>query len=167
MKKILIIGLGNTVLSDDAVGPYVVRRAEQHLDDLKGFVDFKENYSGGIDMLYDMVDYEKVLLIDSIKTGNCEPGTCIEYKISDFDSLVQPRLTDSLGMNLPTVLELGRKCGYGMPDEFIILDIVAEDLITFSEHLTEKVSICIDNVILKIRETILNWINRDAKVEIM
>ena len=158
MMKSLVIGIGNVVLSDDGVGPYVVKRAEEHLFDLKGNVDFKENYSGGFDLLYDIAGYNKVLIIDSVLTGVHEPGTCITYNMGDFHQLEQSRLVDSHGVNLPTVLETGRRCGYKMPEEVIIYGIESDDVTTFSEELTTKVEASVDSIVDKIRETLLKWI---------
>lgn len=165
-KKILVIGLGNLVMSDDAVGPYAVRRAERALHNLSDIVDFKENYSGGIDMLYDMVGYDYVVLVDSVCTGEHEPGTCIEFKMSDFESLVQPRLTDSHGLNLPTVLSMGNTCGYKMPGEFLIIGVEAADTNTFSENLSGKVEAAMGEIVERICNAVSAWVN-DNKVDIL
>lgn len=162
MTKNLVLGMGNVVLSDDGIGPYVVRRAEQLLGNLKDHVDFKENYSGGLDILYDIAGYDNVVIVDSVLTGTCEPGTCITYTTADFDHLELKRLVGSHGINLPTVLETGRRCGYKMPEELIIFGIESEDVTTFSEKLTRKVEASVDGVVGRIREMLLNWVEQGA-----
>jgi len=164
MKKYLVIGIGNVVLSDDGIGPYVVRRAEELLSNLKEYVDYKENYSGGFDLIYDIAGYDKVLIVDSILTGTCEPGICITCTSADFDQLKSDRLIDSHGINLPTIIETGRRCGYKMPEEMVIFGIESEDVTTFSEHLTEKVEACIDDIVLRIEETLSIWTEQKLSI---
>ena len=169
MAKNLVIGIGNVILSDDGVGPYVVRRAGEILVDLNGHVDFKENYSGGFDLLYDIEGYDNVLIIDSISTGKFEPGTCITYNIENLDRSEQKRLVESHGISLPAVLEVGRKCGYKMPEKLLIFGIESEDVSTFSEKLTVKVEACVDDVVDRIKEILLRWIEaevRSTKLEV-
>lgn len=162
--KHLVLGVGNVLLSDDGVGPYVVRRAETLLSDLKGQVDFKENYSGGFDLLYDIEGYDRVILVDCITTGNFEPGTCITCEIADVDTTGQQRLVDAHGVNLPTVLATGHRCGYKMPEELLIFGIESEDVTTFSENLTDKVAAHTDYVVKRIQKTLQNWLEQEGMV---
>jgi len=157
MSKNVVIGIGNTVLSDDGVGPCIVRRAEELLGGSLDNVDFRENYSGGFDLLYDLTGYDRALLIDSIVTGACEPGTCMTFTLANFDELECERLVDSHGINLPTVIETGRRCGYKMPGELLIFGVESEDVTTFSERLTDKVKAGVDEVVARIHTTLLKW----------
>lgn len=164
MKKNLILGLGNSILSDDAIGLFVVRKAKELLSDLKENIDFKENHSGGFDLLYDINGYHRLLVVDSIVTGKYKPGKCLTFTIKDFEHLTQLNPINSHSLNLPTTIKMGRKCGYTMPEEFIILGIEAADVTTLSEQLTASVNACVDNVIKRIRKEILSWIELDSIV---
>ncbi len=157
MKKNLILGVGNPLLCDDAIGPVVIRRAETALSDMKQFVDFKENYAGGFDLLEEIQGYDRLLLIDCVKTGICKPGTCQIYSVKDFEKYRQERSFNSHSLNLPTLINLGRACGYHMPEEIIVFGIEARDTTTFSEEPTDEVRACIDDIIDRIRSTILQW----------
>ena len=164
MKKNLILGLGNSILSDDAVGLFVVRRAQELLFDLKEYVDFKENHSGGFDLLYDINGYNRLLVVDSIVTGKSKPGTYLTFTLKDFDNLTQLNPVNSHSLNLPTTIKTGQKCGYTMPEEFVILCIESADVTTLSEQLTASVNACVDNVVERIRKEILSWIELDSTV---
>ena len=164
MKKNLILGLGNSILSDDAIGLFVVRRAEESLNELNEFVDFKENHSGGFDLLYDINGYNRLLVIDSIITGKYKPGTCLTFTLDDFEHLLQLNPVNSHSLNLPTTIKTGQKCGYTMPDEFVILGIESSDVTTLSEQLTDSVNACVDDVVKRIRKEILSWIELDSSV---
>lgn len=164
MKKNLILGLGNSILSDDAVGLFVVRRAQELLADLKEHVDFKENHSGGFDLLYDINGYHRLLVVDSIVTGKSKPGTCLTFTLKDFEHLTQLNPVNSHSLNLPTTIKTGQKCGYIMPEELIVLGIESADVTTLSEQLTASVNACVDDVVKRIRKEILSWIELDSTV---
>ena len=164
MKKNLILGLGNSILSDDAIGLFVVRRAQELLSDLKENVDFKENHSGGFDLLYDINGYKRLLVVDSIVTGKSKPGTCLTFTIKDFEHLTQLNPVNSHSLNLQTTITTGQKCGYTMPEELIVLGIESADVTTLSEQLTASVNACVDNVVERIRKEILSWIELDLPV---
>lgn len=166
MKMFLVIGIGNSVLSDDAVGLHVIERARKLLGNLKPFVDFEENCAAGLDLLYDMEGYEKVLLVDCMKTGRYRPGTYITFEMGDLEHLRQNRITDSHALNLLTVIDAGKICGYKMPRNIIILGIEGADITTFSENLTEEVEECVDAVVHRIEKTILSWIMNECCEEI-
>ena len=164
MKKNLILGLGNSILSDDAIGLFVVRRAQELLSDLKEYVDFKENHSGGFDLLYDINGYNRLLVVDSIVTGKYKPGTCLTFTLKDFEHLTQLNPVNSHSLNLPTTIKTGQKCGYIMPEELVVLGIESADVTTLSEQLTESVNACVDDVVKRIRKEILSWIELDSTV---
>jgi hydrogenase maturation protease len=165
MRKCLVVGLGNTVLSDDAVGIIAVRRAQKMLPAFSKYVDFKESCSIGFDMLYDMIGYDCVLIIDSIMTGACEPGTCLVYTMDDFDQIKQERIFNTHYLNLPTVFNVGHTFGYKIPEECILFGIESADVTTFSEELTEKVADSMEEIVKSIGEVIGNWLEGEAVVE--
>ena len=86
MSKDLVIGIGNLVLSDDAIGPLLVRDLMKDMHINKN-IDYKENYSTGLDLLEEIIGYERVIIIDCIKNEEYEPGTCLLFNIDGLDSL--------------------------------------------------------------------------------
>ena len=79
--RILIAGIGNIFLGDDAFGVEVVRRLiERPLPDGVRVVDFGIR---GLDLAYALLDgYESVILVDAAPRGG-EPGAlyCIEPRV--------------------------------------------------------------------------------------
>jgi hydrogenase maturation protease len=70
--KILILGLGNELLSDDAVGILAARVLKERLGDK---ADVVESSLSGMALLDLLVGYERAILIDAVKTGRTPPGT--------------------------------------------------------------------------------------------
>ena len=83
MKKILVAGIGNIFFGDDAFGCEVVKALENNvLPNSVKLIDF------GIktrDLAYELCEnYEKIILIDAIKTGN-KAGTISLIKLNSQD----------------------------------------------------------------------------------
>lgn len=84
----LIIGCGNLLRGDDAVGPIFVRRLWQR--GLPATVRCADGGTGGMDVAFQMRNVPHVILVDASNTG-AEPGTLCEVPGSEVEQL--PPLT--------------------------------------------------------------------------
>lgn len=141
LKPFLILCLGNEVLSDDAFGPTIAGKLSPHKSDsVRVEVIFAP--IAGFGLLDLLNGRERVLVIDSIKTGGVPAGTLHFFPMG---SLTPSRnLTTSHQMSLPTALELGRQMGYQMPEHIDVLAVETEDVTTLSESMTEQVESAIE-----------------------
>jgi hydrogenase maturation protease len=73
--KITILGIGNTLFSDEGVGIHVLPLVEE---ELKGFenIEIIEGLTDGMRLLGPVEDSENLIIIDAINAG-VEPGTII------------------------------------------------------------------------------------------
>lgn len=157
-KKILVLGLGSTILCDDGAGPCVIRQAMKELAHLADRVEFREIYTQSIDLLYEITGYEKVLIVDSIVTGMHPPGTVMHIS-NNVLGQGQEQVVDSHSVNIATIVKLGNRYGYDMPEEFRLIGIEAEDVTTFSEKLSDSVAKGIDEAVREISKAIEIWEN--------
>lgn len=132
-----IIGLGNSILTDDGVGIYTVRELRRSLDEsgLDIDVDIVETEVGGFALMELMSGWKRVILVDSIQFAGLGPGTVLRIQPDDLHTSL--RLRSVHDIDLPTVIELGRKLGLSMPGEVVVFGIQAEDALTFGESLTD------------------------------
>ena len=151
MKPVLILCLGNEVLSDDAVGAFIADRLQgERLDRKKIEITFAP--IAGFRLLELLQQRTAVLIVDSIITGQSPPGT--------IHFMPAGHLTPSNGLinshqiSLPTALALGEQLGYNMPKTIDILAVEVQDIETLSEQLTEPVAEAVEAVIKSIK----NWI---------
>lgn len=156
-NRVLILGLGNLVLSDDAFGPLAVRFLQDNLGRGHQGVSYKENYSGGLDLLDDIQGFKKLIIVDSIVTGNEKPGTLFNVGLDGLKGMTLDRLVSSHGLNLTTVLEFGRKCGYVMPDDVEIFAVEADDCESFCEELTPAVSDSLPELLGEVKQVLNKW----------
>jgi len=132
-----IIGLGNSILRDDGVGIYAVREIRRCIEKeySDAGVDIVETEVGGFSLMELMTGWERVILVDSIQFDGLEPGTVVRIRPDDLRTSL--RLRSVHDIDLPTVLELGRRLGLAMPGEVSVIGIQAEDALTFGESLTD------------------------------
>lgn len=158
-KSCLVVGLGNTLLCDDGAGPVAARMAKERLHEKFGErIDYIENDSGGFDLLFEMMGYDKVIIIDSMMTNTYEPGTCLVLNLEEVNPSAANGYVNSHGISLPALIEAGRLFGYHMPAECIVLGIEVLDVTTFSLEMTEPVLTGMNTVIMKLEDILLSWI---------
>ena len=82
MKRVLIGGIGNVLLGDDGVGPYVVRllAARYEFDD---GVEVADLGTPALDLIDQISAKDAVILIDSIQT-DAAPGAVLLYRKADI-----------------------------------------------------------------------------------
>ena len=136
--KTLVLGLGNPILSDDGVGPYVVRELDGKLS---GDVTVAETSLAGLNLLDLLVGYDRAIIVDAIKTGGGRAGEIYRLDIDDFTSTRHAASTHDV--NLVTALELGEKLGLDLPQKIDILAIEVADTERFSEECTPEVAVVI------------------------
>jgi hydrogenase maturation protease len=141
--RTLVLGVGSSILSDDAVGLVVARRLEGRLG-ARDDVDFGFNEEAGFTLLEESLGYERLVVIDSILTGR-EPGTVMRFDLSDLGRTIHSNSPH--GMNLATVMELGRVQGMDVPNEVVIYAIEVVDTLTFGEELTSEVAAKVDDIV--------------------
>lgn len=130
-------------MSDDAVGLVVARSIEERLGPRED-VDFGVNEEAGFSLLEESLGYDRLVVIDSILTGR-EPGTVLRFDLSDLGRTIHSNSPH--GMNLATVMELGRTQGLDVPDEVVIYAIEVLDTVTFGEELTPRVASKVGDIV--------------------
>ncbi len=138
--KILVLGLGNPLVTDDSVGLRVAAEVKRMAGDRPG-VEIDEDYWGGLRLMERMAGFEAAIVIDAICTG-ASPGTLHRLGVH---SIPTQRSASSHDMNLPTALALGRQAGVALPsDERILLvGIEAADILSFGTQCTPAVQAAI------------------------
>lgn len=148
MKKTVIIGLGNPILTDDGVGIKVAQALRDELG--SSSIDIKELYAGGIRLIDAMAGYEKVVLIDAMVTGNRSPGTICSVSDSELGSA--RNIASTHDINFSTALEMAGMLGIRMPGDIKIFGIEAAEVERFGETLTDDVARAVPLVIQMILE---------------
>lgn len=150
--KTLVLGIGNPILGDDGVGFH----AAQELRKLVRVenIDVKEVNTGGLNLLEIIKGYDRVIIIDAIKTENGRTGQIHKLKP---DALISFHATHPHDINLATAIKIGNVIGEEMPKEIVIFAIEVEK-IKFTEEMTEEVGEAIQKVV----DLVLNGIKNQS-----
>lgn len=141
--KTLVLGLGNSILTDDAVGFAVAEEVSRRLH--TGDVTVTEASVGGLSLLELVVGYDRVIIIDAIQTGSREPGEVHRLRPDEFRGSVRAASTHDI--RLASALELGAQLGMNMPKQIVIFGIEAADVDTFGEQLTPAVAAAVPGAV--------------------
>jgi hydrogenase maturation protease len=146
-RKTIIIGLGNPILTDDGVGVKVAWLLEELIDlNHHPEITITEASAGGLRLMEEMLDFERVVLIDAyyLNPETTQPGKIHQMSLDDL-RLVSPtqHSTSAHDTSLVTALEAAKKAGYQIPDEFIIYAVEVENILDFSETPTPAVAAAI------------------------
>ena len=130
-----MLGLGNTILSDDGVGIYVAREIGRRWPILD--VRVEEASVGGLELLDRMAGFDRVILIDAVQTGRVKVGSLVTMRVED---LVGGSAMARHQVPFHEALMLGRKLGMDLPDEIKIYGVEVKDILTFAESCTPEVA---------------------------
>jgi hydrogenase maturation protease len=141
----LVLGLGNSILSDDGVGIHVVRAvAAQWSGD---GVEFQEASVGGLRLLEVIAGYERLILVDAILTPDGAPGQI--YRLTPDDLRNSLHAGSTHDFSFQGALAWGRRMGMVLPpdDAILLIAVEAEDVLTFGEALTPAVAAALPDAI--------------------
>jgi hydrogenase maturation protease len=82
MKRVLIGGIGNVLLGDDGVGPYVLHQLENSCSFDPG-VTLEDLGTPALDFIDHIADLDALIVIDSVDNGKV-PGTITFYRKEDL-----------------------------------------------------------------------------------
>jgi hydrogenase maturation protease len=132
--KTLVLGIGNIICGDDAVGIYVARVLKEKIQ--YAGLDIKETSEAPLNLLDVMVDYEKVIIIDSIHAKDGTPGQIYRFTQNDLNKTSISSLSHNVG--LPRIFSLGEGMGLKMPVHTVYYGIQIEKA-SFGEELSPKI----------------------------
>jgi hydrogenase maturation protease len=150
--KILVLGIGNPILSDDGAGIRVAQEVGNQLNDPQ--VTVAETSEAGLRLLDSIVGYDKVIIIDAVQTEKGQAGQIYHMGPEDFS--FAKHFSSPHQINLITALELGNALDLAMPQKITIFAVEAKDITTFSEKCTTKVEQAIPKLVKMVMEELVS-----------
>ena len=135
MNKTIIIGVGNPILGDDAVGIEVVRGLKNRIDDPS--IDIVEAYTGGFNLLDIILGYERAVIIDAVVS----PNNAGEIKKIDLEELPSHNSWNPHDVSFYEAIKLAERLGEDrIPKEMILFAIMIPSIqLEFREELSSVV----------------------------
>jgi hydrogenase maturation protease len=145
--KTLILGLGNPLLGDDAIGLLVAGRVRERLQG-RDDVDVQEDEAGGLRLMERLTGYQRAIIVDAIVSGGA-PGTIRRLESGDVPT---QRTAIAHGIDLPRALELGRALGLAMPSQVRVVAIEAASVLEFRRDMTPAVAEALEPAVATVLE---------------
>ena len=150
-NRIAILGLGNPVLRDDAVGLAVTEELESLIADnpITG-VDILASTRAGFELLDLLTGYDKAIIVDAFLSTDPQPGRIKRMGMADITG--NARLNCVHEINLGTALALAEKLGIPMPGHIEIFAVEVSDVYTLSEEMSDDVTAVVKPLAMEIYE---------------
>ncbi len=152
ISPILVLGLGNEMLKDDAVG---IRVAERLQGTLPEEVEVRATSIFGLSLLDELIDREQVLLIDSYFP---EEFVGSEIQECNLDEVGDSLCTSPHFVGLGEIREIMRKLGLRFPRQVHILAIPVSDPTSFSYEMTPAVAALVNEAAARARRIVEAWL---------
>ncbi|HUX06090.1 MAG TPA: hydrogenase maturation protease [Acidobacteriota bacterium] len=130
--KTLVLGLGNRLLSDDAVGLLVaqeVRLAAAGNPD----IDVRCGEVAGFRLVDMIAGYDKAIVVDAIISDRAPAGQCYWLDLAELRHPLKNLSNHNI--HLADALDLGKGLGLKMPKEIKVLAVEVEDCYTLAERI--------------------------------
>ena len=107
-QKIVILGVGNLLLSDEGVGVHVAHELMKM--DLPPEVSVVEGGTDGFRLLNVITEADRVIVIDAVR-GGADPGSIYRFDVKDVRSVPPGFMTSVHQVGILEVIELSELIG--------------------------------------------------------
>jgi len=151
--SVLVLGLGNDILTDDAVGLVIAREMSRCFagDPNVAVVDSCEI---GLSLLDHITGHRDLIVVDSVQTGSVPVGHLHEVGEEDIKTL--PGMSPHF-LGVGEILALGRLLGLPMPGRVRLFAVEVADPFTLGTDLTAAVRQAMPGISERIAVTIRAW----------
>jgi len=145
-NDVVVIGLGNLLLSDEGIGVHLIRRLSERQDKFP-LVEFIDAGTGGMNVLHLIANRKKAVIIDCVKMGK-KSGTIRRFEPADVQTTKKMTHFSLHEADILRIIELSRQLGE-CPDQIVIFGIEPESLElgqSLSKTLTDKTDLYMDTI---------------------
>jgi hydrogenase maturation protease len=156
--RMLVLGLGNELAADDAVGVLVARAVREQVADA---ADVVESSASGMALLEIFDGYDRAIVVDSIRTGRNPPGTITELGLEQIGRVVAPSLHQA---GLPEMAAVAERLGLGFPSETQVLAVEVLDPYTLGGAMSTPVAAAVDELARRVCARVERWASEQARL---
>jgi len=155
LRRTLVLGMGNPILSDDAIGILLASTLKPQLEGIPGVDVVEECCVGGLNLLDVLEGYDRLIALDSIKTIGGVPGTWYAFDATALRETMNLRNVHDA--NFATTLALGRHMGMHLPADrgCHVVAVEIADNMTFSESLSPALEAALPRIVADVKTHIL------------
>ena len=124
-NDVIVIGLGNPLLSDEGIGVHLIRKLSEHQDKFPS-VEFIDAGTGGMNVLHLIANRKKAVIIDCVKMGK-KPGAIKQFEPADVQTVKKMTHFSLHEADILRIINLSKQLGE-CPDQIVIFGIEPESL---------------------------------------
>lgn len=146
MTTTLVLGLGNTIMSDDGIGPKVIEQLQQGAGLPEG-VTLLDGGTLGLDLLPFLEGIQRLIIVDAVNIGK-PAGTCVRLAGDDVPMALETKLSPHQ-MGMKDLLAVARLMGQ-LPEEIVLIGVQPACL-EMDTELTESVAAAIPTLLTMVQ----------------
>jgi len=150
--SILVLGLGNTIMTDDGFGVKVITTLSSRYN-FQGPVQLLDGGTLGLDLLPYLEEIESLLIIDALDMRD-EPGKIFRLEGDEVPRAFASKLSVHQ-MGLQDLLAVAELQGH-VPHNLVVWGVQPE-CIEMSTELTATVAAAVEPVVVKVLEELQRW----------
>ncbi len=161
--KTLILGLGNDLYGDDGVGLHIIHLLQENLSALNSIlssenqIDLHPCSLTGLSILDEIVGYDNLIIIDTIKRENPVTGRITVMEEKDIRHIPGP---SPHYVSLPQMIEIGRRLNLKVPDKIKIIAVEAKNMYNMGESLTPEMKQAVPDILSQLK-SVLRTLNHE------
>jgi len=157
--RVLVLGIGNLVMSDDGVGVKVVQQLQREYCFGEN-VEIMDGGTLGLDLLPMLEGIDHLIVVDAVETGR-KPGTCVRLAGEELPLALETKVS-AHQMGLKDLLSVARLLGHS-PGEMVLVG-VQPGSIEMDTELTPEVAavlqVLADNVLEELNKVGVSYSRR-------
>ena len=152
--KTLVIGLGNPILGDDGVGWAVASVVSEKLPVTSHPVEVDCLSLGGLSLMERMLGYDRVILVDSMETGQGPVGSVRRFPLASLPDPMAGHSASAHDTSLITALKTAESIGADIPKCVDVVAVEAQNVYDFSEELSPPVAAAVPEAVQAVLDLI-------------
>jgi hydrogenase maturation protease len=144
---ILVLGLGNLLLSDDGLGPAVLEQLANSFSDWTSEVELMDGGTQGLALLGQLAGRRAVIIVDALQLG-AAPGTVHRLTLNELREISPGRANSGHEGNAGELLGAAQLLG-DLPDRLFVVGVEPERIATgigLSESVRRAMPAAMDQV---------------------
>lgn len=153
MTKTLVLGIGNTVMGDDAVGVRVIEALHQHHGFPNG-VDVLDAGTSSFDVVPEVALYDRVIIVDAAEF-RAPAGAIRCWEDEKADAFLRARRRTAHEVGLAEIVDLARLSGWE-PQAWAVVGIQPQ-AVELGEGLSPAVAAAVPEAVQEICRLLAKW----------
>jgi hydrogenase maturation protease len=153
--RVVIVGVGNTLLSDEGVGVHVVRRAAERID-APGVV-VVDGGTGGYGLVDIFIAARRVIVVDAMEAQR-SPGEVLVFRPEELKQDETTPLSSLHGVGIMDVWKLARALGHTPPTAIVGVQVGS---LKPGEELTAEVAQAVPRAVAAVEAELESALSED------